>query len=112
MDNNQQILEKLVNREVIMLATDIVDELMKLANGGGEFVDAFDLAMQEASFIDINDEDEELQYPEPLEYWFITEWLASKLEAKNGETIIRHFNNPIWGRTTSGQAISMDYVIK
>lgn len=49
---------------------------------------------------------------EPLEYWIVSDWLASKLEQKN-ECIARDvlgFN--IWGRTTSGQSISIDRVIE
>ena len=49
---------------------------------------------------------------EVLEHWIVSDWLAEKLESK-GELIERSFYNPtIWGRTTSGQAITMDGVIQ
>lgn len=48
---------------------------------------------------------------EALEFWIVSDWLATKLQEQDeliGE--ITGFN--IWGRTCSGQAISMDYVIE
>jgi hypothetical protein len=48
---------------------------------------------------------------EALEHWLVSDWLADNLEAA-GEMIIRDFMGlTIWGRRTSGQAISIDYVI-
>lgn len=48
---------------------------------------------------------------EIFEHWAVTEWLAEKLEAK-GERIDRDFAGLcVWGRTCTGQAISMDGVI-
>ena len=49
---------------------------------------------------------------EVFEHWFITEWLADKLEAK-GEKVDRDFGGLcVWARTTSGQGIASDYVIE
>lgn len=48
---------------------------------------------------------------EIYEHWAISEWLAEKLEAK-GERIDRNFAGLcVWGRTCTGQSISMDGVI-
>jgi hypothetical protein len=49
---------------------------------------------------------------EAYEHWVVSNWLADKLEAE-GEMIIRDFMGigAIWGRSTTGQAIAMDYVI-
>ena len=47
---------------------------------------------------------------EPLEFWFVTEWLANKLE-EQGESVCTYGWHHIWLRTTSGQSISMDYCI-
>lgn len=52
-------------------------------------------------------------YPEPreiFEYWAVSDWLATKLEEKR-EAILSAYGLNIWGRQTSGQSISMDYVI-
>ena len=49
---------------------------------------------------------------EALEHWIVSDWLADKLEER-GEMVIRDFKGlTIWGRTTSGQHISLDYVIQ
>lgn len=49
---------------------------------------------------------------EVYEHWIVSEWLADKLEAE-GERIDRDFAGLcIWGRTTTGQAINMDSVIR
>lgn len=49
---------------------------------------------------------------EAYEHWIVSNWLADKLEAK-GEMIGRDICGlTIWGRTTTGQAISMDSVIQ
>ena len=48
---------------------------------------------------------------EVFEHWIVSDWFAYQLE-KSGEVIERDFYNlTIWGRTTTGQAISMDCVI-
>ena len=45
---------------------------------------------------------------EVYEWWIVSDWLLSKFGA-NGEVVIQHEN--IWGRTCTGQAISLDSVI-
>jgi hypothetical protein len=48
---------------------------------------------------------------EAYEHWIISDWLADKLE-EQGEMVARDFLGfTIWGRPTTGQAISMDGVI-
>lgn len=46
---------------------------------------------------------------EAYEWWFVTNWFAEKLAA-HGEMVIRGWHN-VWGRTCTGQAILLDYVI-
>ena len=49
---------------------------------------------------------------EVFEHWLVSDWLADKLISK-GETVVKDYMGlTIWGRTTSGQAISLDYVIQ
>lgn len=49
---------------------------------------------------------------EVFEHWIVSDWLADKLEAR-GEKVDRDFAGmTIWARTTTGQAIAMDYVIE
>ena len=47
---------------------------------------------------------------EALEHWIVTDWLGGKLEAK-GEIVGQFKDFTIWGRSCSGQAIKMDWVI-
>jgi hypothetical protein len=52
------------------------------------------------------------QENEVLEHWIVSDWLADKLEEK-GETVVDDlYGLTVWGRTTSGQSISMDHVIR
>ena len=50
---------------------------------------------------------------ETLEYWVVDSWLAEQLK-KQGENveIIAEFDWFVWGRTTSGQALSIDSCIE
>lgn len=48
---------------------------------------------------------------EIFEHWIISAWLARKL-AEKGEVIGEFAGLTIWGRSTTGQAISLDYVIQ
>ena len=48
---------------------------------------------------------------EALEHWLVSEWLAKRL-LEEGEMVIDFLDLTIWGRTTSGQAISIDSVIE
>lgn len=54
---------------------------------------------------------EEMQEPQEIfEWWLVSSWLGRKLLIE-GEPIIDNGYGIWWGRTTTGQAISMDYVI-
>jgi len=47
-------------------------------------------------------------YNEPLEFYFVSKWLADRLY-EIGEPVVRQFTGKaIWGRTCSGQAIALD----
>ena len=51
------------------------------------------------------------EYTDVLEYWAVSGWLAGKL-AEKGEAIAEVCGLTVWGRCTSGQAISCDGVIE
>ena len=55
--------------------------------------------------------DEEDNYIEVFEWWAVSDYLAKKLLSK-GELIIESGLLNIWGRTTTGQSITMDYTIR
>jgi hypothetical protein len=48
---------------------------------------------------------------EIFEWWICSSWLVEKLRAM-GEPILDTDYGTWWGRTTTGQAISLDYVIE
>jgi len=50
------------------------------------------------------------EYPEIYEYWLVSDWFAGKLKDQ-GQIIIDVYNQPIWGRQTTGQAILLDHCI-
>ena len=48
---------------------------------------------------------------EVFEHWAVTNWFAGKLKS-HGEIVGELFDFTIWGRCTTGQAISMDGIIR
>jgi hypothetical protein len=51
------------------------------------------------------------EYREVYEHWIVSNWLAARLEEK-GEITGEVSGLTIWGRCTTGQSISMDWVIE
>jgi hypothetical protein len=96
---NEQEREKLVKREVLCDASQLIQELM----GQDKYFD--DLGGL------LGEEDEDGNMPEVFEYWLVTPWLGEKLKA-HGELVTEDFFNlVIWGRQTTGQLIYADGVI-
>lgn len=60
--------------------------------------------------IDFLNDSLEWESPEIYEYWGVSKWFADRLEEK-GEVIIRDYYVAVWGRQTTGQAISLDYEV-
>ena len=56
------------------------------------------------------DDDFETEPQEIYEYWIVSEYLYNKLK-EYGQPVVTDGNLEIWGRTCSGQAILLDYVI-
>lgn len=50
-------------------------------------------------------------YNDVYEHWIVSDWLGRKLE-EMGETVHEYLGFTIWARCTTGQSISMDYVIR
>lgn len=79
---------------------------------GGRVINSIDTDEDDAWERLCHEEDIEPYQWDVYEHWIISEWLADKLEAK-GERIDRDFAGlTVWGRTTTGQAIYMDHVIR
>jgi len=56
-------------------------------------------------------EDREELAQEIFEWWVVDEWMAQKL-IDQGEPVLKNDYGYWWGRTTTGQAISLDSVIE
>jgi hypothetical protein len=96
---------------------DVHDEVENLVGEG--FPGISDDGLRQMIVKDLEDEDDfqsfcddnriEPHYREVYEHWAVTDWFARKLKEK-GETVVELGNLQIWGRTTTGQMISMDWV--
>ncbi|GHV02004.1 hypothetical protein FACS1894159_10500 [Bacteroidia bacterium] len=82
----------ITDNQVLFCQSSLIDELLK----HGVIADE-DITIQEDDKI--------------LEWWLVTSWLAKQLEERS-QTIIHAFDCCFWGRTTSGQAIYLDNVIR
>jgi hypothetical protein len=57
------------------------------------------------------DDGGEPELVEALEHWIVEDWFADELK-KRGELVGDMLGMTVWGRQTSGQAISLDYVVQ
>ena len=70
--------------------------------------EADELAEDKGEGFDVETEEENR---EALEHWIVSDWFGDKLEER-GEMVVEFKDFRIWGRTTSGQAILIDGVIR
>ena len=130
-ENMQDECQKIVEREVIYNQTSVVNHLLDRENDLGFDWDSIEnlyiptcykcghinmIASECDGCTECNDDEDDNGYydsevQEILEWWLVTEWFSEKL-AKKGEPILRADGSFYWGRTTSGQAIYIDSVIK
>lgn len=73
--------------------------------------DAVNSAPDEANQWVCREYDLEPDYREVYEHWIVSRYLGAELEAQ-GESVEEYLGLNIWGRTTTGQSISMDGVIR
>jgi len=128
----QEQLRQFVNREVFVCQSHLVEELLK--DGKFEYEDITNFCQpwvkEEIGVCDgcksdkakpVNDYfncfkcwESEGKYDNPqdvFEWWVVSDWLLDKLEA-NGQPVMRTDWGNWWGRTTTGQAILLDWVIE
>ncbi len=116
-------LENFVNREVIMLASHLVEDLLEASMYGEKSFGGIELYNIENLYITdeatakdygydtleaMQDAGEDQQ--EIYEWWFVTDWLYERLR-KAGEPVIDSDYGYLWGRTCTGQAIELDTII-
>lgn len=58
----------------------------------------------------VRDKDMNIIYREPYEFWIVSDYLFNNLK-ENGYIVAEFLGFNIWGRETTGQAISLDYAI-
>ena len=98
----QDNCRQLVDNHVYCNVSHLVDELRR----DEKYMD--ELLEVQVQFVHQDDGEEVIN--EALEHWVVSDYLAERLK-KAGEMVMDFYNLPIWGRTTSGQAISIDSVI-
>jgi hypothetical protein len=109
---------------VIKWASQLVEDLLQAASTEGKVFGGIELdnienlyITDEATAIDygfasleeMQDAGEDLQ--EIYEWWFVSHWFYEKLR-EAGEPVIDSDYGYLWGRTCTGQAISIDSVIE
>ena len=72
--------------------------------------------MSEEDIKEAQDNDEELEpcgscVREIFEHWIVSGWLANSLRER-GEVVVDFMNMDVWARTTTGQSIALDGVIR
>lgn len=122
--DQQRKLDNFVNREVIMLASQLVEDLLQVSMYGENPCGGIELDNIENLYI--TDEATARDYgfasleamqetgddrQEIYEWWFVSHWLYERLR-KAGEPVIDSDYGYLWGRTCTGQAISLDAVIQ
>ena len=98
--SEQRILGDFVNREIVACHTSLIEKL--LAENIVEFEDI------ENNFDE--DEDGDTTHKEAFEWWQVTTWFYDKLKAHD-EMVINTDYGYFWGRTCTGQSISLDNII-
>ena len=120
----QRELETFVNREVIMLASQLVEDLLQISMYGDKSYGGIELDSIENLYI--TDETTAKDYgfasleamqetgadrQEIYEWWFVSSWLYERLREAD-EPVLDSDYGHLWGRTCTGQAISLDSVIE
>jgi hypothetical protein len=124
MNLDQQALDTFVNREVLLSASQLVEDLLEISMYGDKVLGGIELdnienlyITDETTAIDLGfDSLEAMQETgddrqEIYEWWFVTEWLYKRLR-KAGEPVINSAYGYLWGRTCTGQVIWLDGVIQ
>ena len=115
----RKTIDDFVHDEIHICASSLVSEIIEVRNNGSiqrmlSLKDNLSYRALEEFDID-NIEwpiDEETEEPrEVFEWWIVTKWIADKLKTQN-ECIIEAGFIHIWGRTCTGQSVSMDVVIE
>ncbi len=113
-----------VEREIILCATQLVEDLLEAAMYGEKVFGGIELDEIENLYTTEEEMAKQHGYDsleamqedgadrqEIYEWWFVTSWLYERLR-EYGEPVINSDYGYIWGRGCTGQAIFLDSVIK
>lgn len=102
----QQQGEKLVEKHIIHRASLLMDEELKRNP---------EVLEEAENYFPVDEngkrDDENGEYPEIMEFWIVSDWLADKLKDW-GEVVFELYDFKIWGRQATGQAIKLDNTIQ
>ena len=107
----QDKLRQFVNNHVYLCQTYLVEEMLLDID---HVVNLFytDSELKEMGYSDVEDaRDDGAEIKEIFEWWVVSDWLAKRLEA-HGEPLLINDYGTWWGRTCTGQAILLDFVIE
>ena len=101
--SKERQLDDFVSREVAQCVSGLMEEILSK-----EIISIDDVE----NLYQDNEETGESEPQEVLEWWIVSKWFYEKLK-EQGEVVVSYDGfNHFWGRTCSGQAISMDSVIE
>jgi hypothetical protein len=117
-------LERFVNRQVVMCASQLVEDLLEASRCGNKIFGGIELDAIENYYIADEATAQDYGYDslaamqeagadqqEIFEWWLVSNWLYERLRAA-GEPVIDSDYGYLWGRTCTGQAIALDSVIE
>jgi len=114
----QRDCDKFVSNNVQCCQSSLVGEMLEKEIFNYEDIENLQYTYQEAKEDEVIDYDmTEATYDlDPLhrdvfEWWVVNDWLLGKLEDLH-EPVLHNDYGDWWGRCCSGQAISMDYIIR
>lgn len=123
-NDKQRQLGAFVHREVIMLASQLVEDLLNASMYGDKIFGAVELDNIENLYITDEATAKDYGYAsleamqevgedrqEIYEWWFVSRWLYERLREAD-EPVIDSEYGYLWGRTCTGQAIFLDAAIE
>ena len=100
-NRQQQFLEeRLISSEVLTLCNELIEDAQK-----EEYIEFTNLWHDPAP------EGDEEEMKDIFQYFIVTEWLSSEIDAIGG-CVAMYKGLHIWGRTEFGQGLSMDHDLK
>lgn len=113
--STERELDHFVYKNIVRCQTGLVEMLL---NKGTEDTEIAEIGFEWEHITNYYEQDENGQpsengeYPQIFEWWLLENDYIAELLEKENECILKTDNGIYWGRTCSGQAISMDSVIE